>query len=270
MPIRRLLPLVAALPAIAVVGAIPARAQNIIVYSPASVRYHLISVIDRSQGVAGQRAHLRITNEQQVGVQLTAHGRDTLDFSYTIDSSHITADPPVDLPDVSKMVGTNVHGTMAPTGLIYTYASTVKDNDPDGQNLVHGMMRFLVVLPRGAHVGSTWADTTRSTVRQNGANLDLATIATSKLIGDTVYAGRKAWRVQRTLTLTLTGNQSQAGVIQDLDGKGTGTGMYYLGTDGIYLGSYATQTMHIVITREHSTDSVPVDQVVTAKVELVK
>lgn len=267
MPTRRSLPLAAAL---AAAGALSVHAQSPITYAPATARYHLISVISRDQTVQGQHHSLRITNEQQVSVRITAHARDTLDFSYTIDSSHITADPPVDIPDVSKMVGTSVHGTMSRAGKIYTYTSSVQDNDPDGQNLVHGMTRFLMVLPSDAHVGSTWADTTKSTVRQNGSNLELSTVATARILGDTVYAGQKAWRVQRTLDLTLVGNQSQLGTITDLNGKGTGTGMYYLSARGLYLGSVSTQTMHIVIKPEGGTESVPVDQVVTATVELVK
>lgn len=244
-------------------------AQSIVRYSPGSRRYHSISVITRSQEVNGQQMQSKLTNEQLVSVSLSPRGKDTLTFSYTMDSSAIVADPPMELPDISRMKGAHVEGNMAPSGKVYSYTSSAKKNDPDMQNLVDGMSRFLIVLPNDAKRGSTWTDTTHNTIDQNGAHLDLTSIATSKIVDDTTFSGQHAWRVRRTTALSMNGTQSQMGQVLVISGAGTGNGIYYLGASGIYLGSAATEHMQMKIVRKETGETIPVTQVVSSKVELL-
>ena len=70
-----------------------------------------------------------------------------------------------------------------------------------------------------------------------------STITVSKVIGDTTVAGQPAWRVHRTSTLLIAGTQAQSNQQISMDGTGTGEAMYYIGTNGVYLGSTSTQTM---------------------------
>lgn len=244
-------------------------AQSIVHYAPGARRYHLISVVTRSQDVGGQQMQSKLTNEQLVSVALSAHGKDTLDFSYTMDSSALAADPPMELPDLSRMKGAQVQGHMAPTGKVYSYTSSAQKNDPDMQNLVDGMSRFLIVLPNDAKRGSTWVDTTRSTIDQNGAHLDLTSITTSRVVDDTTFHGQHAWRVRRSVALTMAGTQSQMGQSLTIDGAGTGEGIYYLSTSGVYLGSTATEQMQMKIVRKDTGQTIPVTQAVSSKVELL-
>lgn len=252
-----------------IAGAAALPAQGRISYSPGARKYHLVSVITRSQEMNGQKSEFKITNEQRVSVNLSAHGRDTLDFAFTLDSSRIASDPPVQLPDVGKMQGTKVSGSMSPLGRVFAISSSRPADDPDAQNLVEGMGRFLVALPRGAKVGSTWTDTTRNAVKREGNDLAMSTVTTSKILGDTTYAGEKAWRVQRTSVLALHGTQNQNGQEMHVEGNGTGSGMYYLSTAGAYLGSIGSQNMKMTIALPGTGQTVPVLQSVTSKVELV-
>ncbi|MBX6331796.1 MAG: hypothetical protein IRY91_08110 [Gemmatimonadaceae bacterium] len=265
MSIRRT-PILAAFALATASGALPAQAG--IVYAPGNHQYHLLSVINRVQEVQGQKSEFKITNEQRLSVRISAHGRDTLDFAYTLDSSRLTSEPPVQLPDVSKLQGVQVSGSMSPLGKVYVVHSTASADDPDAANLIEGMSKFLVTLPKGAKVGSTWTDTTLNSVKRDGNNLDMRTITTSKILGDTMYAGQRAWRVQRTSVLHLEGNQSQNGQALQVAGDGTGDGMYYVSTSGTYLGSSATQRMSMKITLPGGAETVPVTQVVTSTVEL--
>ncbi|HEX6534746.1 MAG TPA: hypothetical protein VF041_09110 [Gemmatimonadaceae bacterium] len=245
-------------------------AQSAIVYKPGARTYHLVSVITRTQEVDGQKSKYRITNEQQVSVNLSAHGKDTLDFSYTLDSSRLSSDPPVQLQDVSKMQGTKVTGAMSPRGEVFTITSNRPSDDASVKNLVEGMRRFLLTLPRDAKVGSQWTDTTRSAMRDNGNDLDMSTITTSTIVGDTTLGGERAWRVRRASVLALEGSQNRNGQRMEIHGNGTGDGTYYLSADGAYLGSTGSQQMHMMISMPGSGDTVPVDQAVTSKVEVVK
>ena len=255
--------------ALCALGAAALPAQSVARYSAGTRRYHLISVVTRAEDRNGQHNEFKVTNEQIVSVALAAHGKDSLDFSYTMDSSSINSDPPITLPDISRMKGAQVHGVMGPTGKVFTYASTADKNDPDMQNLVEGMSRFLVVLPQNAKHGSTWTDTTRNTVEQNGAHLNLTSIVTSTIIDDTTFNGQTAWRVQRNILLSMGGTQSAMGQSVDIDGKGTGQGIYYLSTSGVYLGSTSTQNMQMMIKQKETGETVPVSQAVTSKVELI-
>lgn len=245
-------------------------AQDAINYAPGAARYHLISVITRSQEQGGQTAEFRITNEQQVSVEISEHGRDTLDFAYTLDSSRVESDPPVQLPDVSKLVGTRVQGSMSPSGKVYAVTSSAAEDDADAMNLVEGMSKFLLPLPEDAAVGSSWTDTTVNSVKREGNNLDMSSVTTSRVLDDTTYNGQKAWRVQRTSVLSLQGKQSQAGQELQVEGEGRGSGMYYLSRAGVYLGSTATQSMNMRITLPATGETVPVKQAVTSTVEMMK
>lgn len=266
MSLVRTLSLVAALSALATT-ALPA--QAVATYSPGSRRYHLMSVISRDQEQDGQHNKFKITNEQIVSVTLGAHAKDTLDFSYTMDSSSVAADPPVTLPDVSAMKGTQVRGVMSPSGKVYTFTSSAEQNDPDMQNLVAGMTRFLVTLPQRPRVGNKWVDTTSNKQEGNGAHLDLKTITTSTIVGDTTFQGQHAWRVHRAADLTIAGTQSTLDQDLTVDGHGDGEGDYYISSDGVYLGSIANQTMKMNVTEKTSGKSIPVTQTVTSKVELL-
>lgn len=244
-------------------------AQTIATYAPGSHRYHLMSVFSRDQEQDGQHSKSQITNQQILSVILAAHAKDTLDFSYTMDSSAVSANPPIPLPDVSGMKGTQVRGAMSRSGKIYRSNSTADENDPDMQTLVEGMRRFLVTLPPGASVGNKWVDTVRNSTEGNGSHLDVKTITTSTILGDTTYEGQHAWRVHRAANLSIAGTQSALGQDLTVEGHGTGDGVYYISGDGVYIGSTATQTMLLKVTQVSTGKTIPVTQVVTSKVELM-
>jgi hypothetical protein len=227
-------------------------------------------VVTRSQEVGGQKAEIKITNEQELAVQLSEHGKDTLDFAYTVDSSNVVSEPSIPLPDVSKLVGTSVTGLMSAHGKVYEMTSNAADSDANAKSLVEGMRKFLLALPEDAAVGSSWTDTTLNSVSGEAGKLEMSTITTSKVVGDTTYQGQKAWRVQRSSILSIQGKQSQAGQEMQVEGSGSGNGTHYLGMDGRYLGSSATQRMTMRITLPATGQTVPVTQAVTSTVEMIR
>jgi hypothetical protein len=267
---RYALTVAATLVAASALPAQQASARNEIAYSPGARRYHLVSVVKRTQEQGGNKQELTITNEQEVSVNIAPHGKDTLDFAYTLDSTHLSTNPPVRLPDISRIRGTKVTGSMSPTGKVYAHQSTLAEDDAEARNLVEGMTRFLVTLPKGAKVGTSWADTASNSVKSDGNNLDMRTITTSKVLADTSYNGERAWRVQRTSVLSLSGDQNQNGQLLKVAGQGQGSGMYYVSASGVYLGSSATQQMRMTITIPGTGQTIPVTQEVQSKVELVK
>jgi hypothetical protein len=258
--------LIAALPGVRILPA-----QGAVTYAPGAQRYHLVSVVKRTQEVQGQKTEYQITNEQQVSVNLAAQGKDTLRFAVTLDSSKLSSNLPVQLPDVSKLQGTKVSGQMSPSGRVYNLQSSIASpSSSDAQSLVEGMSRFLIAVPSDARVGGSWADTTVNAVRREGNDLESRTITTTTLLGDTTFAGQKAWRLQRKSVLSIGGTQQQGNERISVNGQGTGSGMYYVSTKGVYLGSTSAQSMTMTIAIPSKRITIPVAQSATSKVELVK
>lgn len=251
---------------------LPAAGQ--IHYAPGVQRYRLHSTVERSQEQNGQKTSGVITNEQQVTVTIqgprskgTPSGKDTLQFAVTLDSVNMSSNLAVQLPDVQVMQGTKVSGAMLPTGKVLTFGSDTKVADGvDRESIVASMAHFLLTLPATAGAGSKWADTSTTNFSKDGSTLNTQTITQSQVIGDTTVAGQQAWRVHRASTLVISGTQAQENQKISMEGTGTGEAMYYIGTNGVYLGSTSTQTMKETV--KAAGTIIPVTQTATSTVTI--
>jgi hypothetical protein len=257
-----------------VASTLPALGQ--IHYTPGVQRYRLHSTVERSQEQNGQKTSGIITNEQQVTVALQAPGskgtltdKDTLQFAVTLDSVNMSSNLAVQLPDVQVMQGTKVSGAMLPSGKVLSFGSDTKATDGvDRESIVASMAHFLLTLPATAGAGAKWTDTATTNFSKDGNTLKTSTITTSQVIGDTTVSGQKAWRVHRTSTLIISGTQAQSNQQITMDGSGTGEAMYYIGTNGVYLGSTSTQSMKETV--KAAGIVIPVVQTATSTVTIIK
>lgn len=255
-------------------GTLPTPGQ--IRYAPTTQHYRLHSTVRRIQEQNGQKTDGTITNDQLVTIAIQApKGKsvvtadDTLHFAVSLDSTVMSSTLAVQLPDVSVMQGTTVTGDMLPTGKVLNFKSDTKAEDGvDRESIVASMAHFLLPIPASATTGTTWADTANTNVSKDGNTLQTQTITTSSVIGDTTYAGQKAWRVRRQSVLRISGSQTQSNQQITMDGDGTGEGMYYIGSNGIYLGSTATQKMTMTVKAAGTV--IPVTQTATSTVELAR
>jgi hypothetical protein len=248
-----------------VASALPALAQ--IHYAPTVQHYRLHSVVNRSQQVQGQKTDFQITNDQLVTVTIQNGVKDTLRFAVSLDSTNMTSTLPVQLPDVASLQGTKVSGAMLSSGKVVSFKSeSKKDDGLDRKSVIESMAHFLLALPAGATSGSHWTDTATSNVVHEKNDLRTRTITTSTIVVDTTFAGQKAWRVRRQTALQLSGTQTQQNDQLTVSGDGSGDGMYYIGVNGIYLGSTASQKMNMTVKSQGG--SVPVVQTATSTVEI--
>ncbi len=257
-----------------VASTLPALGQ--IHYTPTVQHYRLHSTVQRSQEQNGQKTDGVITNEQQVTVTIQAPGskgtltdKDTLQFAVTLDSVNMSSNLAVQLPNVQVMQGTKVSGAMLPSGKVLRFGSDTKATDGvDRESIVASMAHFLLTLPATAGAGATWSDTATTNFSKDGSTLNTQTITVSNVIGDTTIAGQAAWRVHRTSTLVISGIQAQENQKITMDGTGTGEAMYYIGTNGIYLGSTSTQSMKETVKAAGTV--IPVTQTATSTVTIVR
>ena len=257
-----------------IAATLPALGQ--IHYAPGVQRYRLHSTVQRSQEQNGKKTSGTITNEQQVTVALQAPGskgalsdKDTLHFDVTLDSVNLSSDMAVQLPNVQVMQGTKVSGAMLPSGKVLNFNSDTKVADGvDRESIVSSMAHFLLTLPANAAAGTSWTDTATTNVTKDETSLKTSTITVSKVIGDTTVAGQPAWRVHRSSTLIISGTQVQSNQQISMEGTGTGEAMYYIGTNGVYLGSTQSQTMSETVKTAGMV--IPVTQTATNVVTIIK
>jgi hypothetical protein len=257
-----------------VASTLPALGQ--IHYTPTVQRYRLHSTVTRSQEMNGQKTEGVITNEQQVTMTIQApkskgavSDKDTLQFAVTLDSVNMSSNLTVQLPDVKVMQGTKVSGIMLPSGKVLTFSSQTKATDGvDRESIVAAMAHFLLTLPQSAGAGTKWTDTVSANVSKDGNVISSQTITQSTVIGDTTVAGQSAWRVHRLSTLVVSGSQQQENQKITMDGTGTGEAMYYIGTNGVFLGSTQTQTMNETV--KAAGTIIPVTQTQASTVTIVR
>lgn len=255
-------------------GTLPAIGQ--IHYAPTTQHYRLHSTVRRITEQNGEKSDGTITNDQVVTMAIHAlHGKsaltekDTLHFAVSLDSTNMSSTLTVQLPDVSVMQGTTVTGDMLPTGKVLNFKSDTKAADGvDRESIVASMAHFLVPIPAAATIGTSWTDTANTNVSKDGNTLQTQTITNSSVVGDTTYGGQKAWRVRRQSVLKISGTQKQPNQVITMDGDGTGEGMYYIGSNGIYLGSTASQKMNMTVKAAGTV--IPVTQTAISTVEIAR
>ncbi|HEY7861298.1 MAG TPA: hypothetical protein VIB98_07610 [Gemmatimonadaceae bacterium] len=253
-------------------GTLPALGQ--IHYAPTTQHYRLHSTVRRITEQNGEKSDGTITNDQVVTMAIQAsHGKsaltdkDTLHFAVSLDSTNMSSTLAVQLPDVSVMQGTTVTGDMRPTGEVLNFRSDTKATDGvDRESIVASMAHFLVPLPASATNGTNWTDTASTNVSKDSYSIQTTTITTSSVVGDTTYGGQKAWRVRRQSVFKMTGTQKQTNQVVSSVGDGTGDGMYYISSHGVYLGSTASQKMNMTV--KSAGTVIPVVQTVTSTVEI--
>lgn len=246
-------------------AALPAQGGGI-AYAPGAHHYRVTSTITSTQDAGGQKAQVQIGTQNNVTLEVSPYKADTLHFAITLDSSTISSKPDLPLPDFRQYFGLNVQGAMSPGGQVFSAASSADSaGDPNAQRFVEGLSHFLLALPKGATVGTSWADTI-STPGGDGQVVESRTITTSRVLGDTMYAGVKAWRIQQTSGTTLKGTVDQQGRKIPVNGQGTGTTMYYVSRAGVYLGSTMSQTVTIKAADGTAT---PMTQAGVSKTELI-
>lgn len=253
------------LSAAALAGATALQAQGIS-YAPGAAQYRISTVSKSTSEMQGQTQEVETTLTQRVSVNLTAKSKDTLQFVITVDSAKATSsNPMVPTPDVSKLIGAKITGTMSPAGK--TYAVVPATGGDEMAALVEGFSHFLIALPKGA--GTATVDTLNNKVTTNGVNVTRNIVTTAKIVGDTTYAGEKAWRVQRNTTLAVNGSGEAQGQAITLAGTGDGAAMYFVSAKGVYLGSNATQNLNMTIQVPGANLEIPQKQVTTTTVERI-
>jgi hypothetical protein len=212
-------------------------------YSPGTYKYSLLTVIKRSQSVANTELSSTLTADQRMTLSLSAHGDDSLALQLTLTDYSVRSDLPTQLPDVSKMKGTVVMGTMSTAGRLASFSHlSPTTGGADVLSLAQKMSRFLPVLAPESGEATTFTDTTDDKQHSQSGDLTERMITVTTLDGDTTFDGARAFRVRHTTSDLLDGTIVQSGQTLPINSEGTGAGTFYVSERGVYLGARITST----------------------------
>ena len=234
-------------------------------YAPGVHRYRVTREARSSQEVMGTVQTGTVTTVEELTFDLRAAALDTMRFSFTIDSASRQSDMP-GASEAPPAKGRRVSGRVSPRGLVI-------DFDPDSsgaEDISAGYRNFLPYLPaQPLAAGMAWADTVRTPFTQAGIQGMTMTIIASRVVGDTTIGGQKAWRLERTGTLSMSGTGNQDGADLILTGAGTATGVSHITAGGVYLGANSTQELSIKVEVPAASMTIPIKQTAVTRIERI-
>jgi hypothetical protein len=240
-------------------------------YAPGTQHYRLTTVVHRSQSGGAGRAPIEydVTTRQLVTLALAAQSPDTLRLTLTVDSVSVTSSIDAPTPDLAKLRGAKLTGTISPQGRIYSFQPSAGDADPQVAALYKSFRKFLWPFPeRPLSVGSDWVDTTTDRSKREAFDVTTTTITSSKLAADTTFVGQRAWKVEHSADVAQSGDGKEGENTIHLSGDGSITGVHYVSKQGVYLGSKSKQRSEIRMTMKDS-ESAPISQTIESTVELL-
>lgn len=240
-------------------------------YAPGSYRYSVATTVDRSQDQAAGRPPVtfQVVTKQRITLGLAAKSADTLGLTITVDSITVGSSLAAPAPNVDKLRGAKLSGTISPMGRIYAFQPP-PNADPETAALYAAFRRFLVPVPtRTLSAGAQWADTSTDTVTKEGLNVTTRTVTKWRVTGDTTIAGQSAWRIERNSVIESKGTGMEAGRPIHVRNDGTIAGTHYVSSGGVYLGAASTQRSELTLSVSESDVSLPITQTITSNVELL-
>jgi hypothetical protein len=216
-------------------------------YAPGTQRYRVTTVDTRTQDQSAGRAPFEFTTTttQYLTVALARRSPDTMSVTVTLDSTQVSSTLDAPQPDLNSFRGTRLQGTMSPQGRIYSFAPPAGVTDQKTVALYRAFKGFLAPVPAQMASGATWVDSTTDAFRKGEFDIKTASVTTSKVAGDTTYAGQQAWRVDRNGTVTMTGEGTERDKPIHLTVDGTIRGSRFMSASGVFLGATGTQTTRL-------------------------
>ena len=237
-------------------------------YQPGTYRYAVTTTVERSQDQPADRPPFtfQVVTKQQVTLALAPAAGDTLDLTITVDSVSVSSGLAAPAPNLDRIRGAKLKGTLSPSGRVYTFQAPA-NADPETTALYGAFRRFLVPLPSAPSVGSRWVDTTTDRVTKEGLDVTTRTITTSRVAGDTTVGGQPAWRIERNSVIEAHGTGSEGGRELRVRNDGTIVGTHYVSPRGVYLGSTSTQRVEMLLSAGPGDVAMPIVQTIKSTVQ---
>ena len=246
--------------------AAPLAAQNV-EYSAGTTKYRLTGTTKGTQTLPTGSVNFEVGVTQLLTVNLAKTAKDTVKATMTLDSIDVKTEG--QLPDLSSLRGANFTAMLSPTGKVYS-AKGPDNINPALSQVIEGVTRLLPTFHTNLSKGSSWADTVRGKVNQQGLEVDRTTVTTYQVAGDTTISGQKAVKVNKTTSIKAGGTGNMGNTPVKMESDGTSTGAFYISPKGVYLGSKSDDLLNVRITIVGQNMEVNIKQNGTTNVEAIK
>jgi len=122
----------------------------------------------------------------------------------------------------------------------------------------------------GLKIGESWADTTAKTNGSGSDSVTVRRVSAYKAAANETHDSRKAVRVTEDFTSSVAGTQPTPNGPARIEGTGTGSGAYYVGNDGRYLGGSWQQQSALKISGSFAPQPLPITIIQKIKVSTLK
>ena len=122
----------------------------------------------------------------------------------------------------------------------------------------------------GLKIGESWSDTTAKTNGTGSDSVTVRRVSAYKAAATETRDSRKAVRVTEDFTSSVAGTQPTPNGPARIEGSGSGSGSYYVGNDGRYLGGSWQQQSSLQISGSFAPQPLPITIVQKTKVSTLK
>lgn len=175
---------------------------------------------------------------------------------------------PVPQSSIDSARGSTFHGYLNAWGKMTSL--TALKTSTMGATFESVLRNFHPRRKPGAKQGDGWTDTLDFEVKSPQGNVNIVTVSNYVLGGQEGWEGGRATRLDAAFSTAQSGTVETPAGPADMQGKGTGTGVHYLGADGRYLGGTATSKGESTISGSFAPSAIPVKQTYDIKVTVIK
>ena len=122
----------------------------------------------------------------------------------------------------------------------------------------------------GLKVGDSWSDSTAKTSGNGADSVTVKRVSAYKAAATESRDSRKAVRVTENFTSSVKGTQPTPNGPARIEGAGSGSGSYYVGPDGRYLGGSWQQQSALKVTGTFAPQPLPITIVQKTNVSTLK
>lgn len=246
---------------------VPPRVDSAQKAPQAATRYRVDQTLTQEadgSAMGGGKQSIRFTTSSFVTVTLadSAGGKA---IRVVVDSMRGDSATPIPRPVLDSARGAEFRGFVSPRGKLDGLEATAGGTSPGAR--VQGLLAdFFPWTRAGLKAGQRWTDTT---ARSTGSGTDSVTVRRVTAYRTAAGARRgapDAVRVSSDFTSSVGGTQATPNGPAKLEGSGAGSGTYFVGPDGRYLGGDWRQRSELKISGSFAPQPLPISVVQTIKV----
>jgi hypothetical protein len=174
-----------------------------------------------------------------------------------IDSVRGDSSTPIPPAVLDSARGAEFHGFLAKSG---KPLGLQPSGNGSAATQIQGLLSdFYPWTKAGLKVGDSWTDTTAKTSATGADSVTVRRVSAYKATATETRDSRRAVRVTQNFRSSVAGTQPTPSGPARIEGTGTGTGSYYVGQDGRYLGGSWQHQSSLKISGSFAPQAVPVN-----------